>query len=230
MEDLIPLFVEDDLKARQRSLVSDHLKSCGSCAVVAREYRESQRWLRQYVPREFDASFFEEIGKQVRARVGETSATTMRDRILSRFWSAQLAVAGAALLVLLCGIGFLILRRGATEGGQGGALPTARSAEDVRTSKDDIAKSSRRQLDQTPATVPIQRASHWRAHKTAVRAPAGLMTASDIRSLIPASLGFEDAETAPADSKEPQLLRIYIQTSDPNVRIIWLVPKPVDGD
>src|SRR5215470_13649374 len=107
IEDLIPLFVEDDLEARQRSLVSGHLKSCGSCTVVAREYSESQRWLRQYVPREFDASFFEEIGKQVRARAGETSATTMRDRILSRFWSAQLAVAAAALLVLLCGIGFL---------------------------------------------------------------------------------------------------------------------------
>jgi len=230
IEELIPLFVEDDLEPRRKDLVSDHLKSCPSCEVLAREFGESQRWLRRYVPRDFDASFFDEMGKEVRAHLAEASGPSVRERIFGRFWGAQFAFAVGVLLVLLSGTALLISRTGPRANGLSVTLAGSdRPAEDGSAPTDNPPGTlTPQQLDQKPVTLPIQKLSPGRAHKSAPRTQVDAASAVDMLPSIPWE--FDRVETVQGALEAPEPIRIYIQTSDPNIRIIWLVSKPVDGD
>jgi hypothetical protein len=85
---------------------------------------------------------------------------------------------------------------------------------------------------------PTVRMDHQRAaparkisYKTSHRAsPVGTAIAPIIGSPNPIASGFEEPGEVSSDSNERDQLRIYIQTDDPNIRIIWIVPKSDDGD
>src|SRR5687767_6735186 len=47
IEKLLPLFIEQDLDAKQLRSVHDHLEDCVACRRLAAEFRESQDWLRE---------------------------------------------------------------------------------------------------------------------------------------------------------------------------------------
>jgi len=228
IQELIPLFVEDDLDSLQKQLVSDHLKSCEICRLLVDDFRESQGWLKSYVPREFDGSYFESIGRQVRAGIGEGVKPSSRDRIIGRFWRLQLPIAVGALLVLVTLITFFFLRSRPEHG-----LSNDMAVEQEKADKSPGVPGRSTATGGPPAgpgvmaDLPRPGRTRRPSEKASPRAQQEAEIALQSDASNPHSFDFEETQEPAGDSKEPFQLTIYIQTNDPNIRIIWLVPKPL---
>jgi hypothetical protein len=225
IQELIPLFVEDDLDLRRGNLVSDHLESCDTCRHVLSEFKVSQSWLKSYVPREFDAAYFEQIEKEVWAGIEDAGKLAIRERIMRRFWSVRFPIPVAALLIVVTGVALFLLRSGARDGRTIDEIATVEGA----GGEPDVPSVPPRgptALVDPRRGAPVRKMSSKTSHRVH-SAEAGL--ARIIGSPNPIASGFEEPGEVSSDSNERDHLRIYIQTNDPNVRIIWLFPKS-DGD
>src|SRR5262249_36946449 len=110
IQELIPLFIEDDLDSRPEKLLLDHVRSCEVCRHLVDEFRQRQGWLKAAVPREFDAAYFENVESRVWAGIDDRGKPSAWDRITGRLWTVQLPIAVGALLVLVTGITFFFVR------------------------------------------------------------------------------------------------------------------------
>jgi hypothetical protein len=225
-QELIPLFVGDDLDPHKGNLVSDHLKCCHACRQVLSEFKESQSWLKSYVPREFDAAYFEQIEHALWAGIEDPGKLPVQERMMRRLWSVRLPIAVGALLIVVTGVAFVLLRAGAKDG-----LPNGRViAVDAGGNKPDVPPirplGPTLQMDH-PRAARAGKMSGKTAHMVH---PAEAGLAPIIGSPSPIASGFEEPREVSSDSNEREQLRIYIQTDDPNIRIIWIVPKSDDGD
>ncbi|HYE75853.1 MAG TPA: zf-HC2 domain-containing protein, partial [Blastocatellia bacterium] len=69
VEQLLPLFVEGDLKNKQVASVSLHLAGCENCKLLAEDFKQSQQWLRSSLPLEFDEGFFDGLRNSVHREI-----------------------------------------------------------------------------------------------------------------------------------------------------------------
>ena len=227
IQELIPLLVEDDLDQRRGNLIAVHLKSCDECRHVLSEFKESQSWLKSYVPREFDAAYFEQIEKAVwAAGIEDAGKLPVLERMMRRLWSVRLPIAVGALLIVVTGVAFVLSRSGASDS----RTKDKSVAVDKASGKPNILSVPARGVTTLPDRrrgAPVRKMSGKFAHRVY---PAEAKLAPIIGSPNPIASGFEEPGEVSSDSNEREQLRIYIQTDDPNIRIIWIVPKSDDGD
>jgi hypothetical protein len=108
-EQLIALYVEEDLSVPERGRVEVHLKECSSCWDLAEDLKESQavfKSIREDVP---DATALSVVRERVLGEVGELHAMTWFERFV--FGGLRRKAALASIALFLAGSGALWMSR-----------------------------------------------------------------------------------------------------------------------
>jgi Putative zinc-finger len=233
MEELIPLYVEGDLGERGASGVRAHLQTCAACRALVAEYEASQAWLRAAAPPDFDDAFVDTMraGLMRELAASETAppfAERLRDWLLPR----RLALATAALLVIFITVTLFIYRSRSQVSLQGEQAVEHPPAPPVlnHVDKSEPASVNARPVNQskrrTPRRAALLIAKHSRRDNKRAAPPQDHLIAKHPLDALPAMpMDGSDAATASAE-----MLRIEIQTADPNIRIIWFAPKQTNND
>jgi hypothetical protein len=196
-ERLIPLYVEGDLAARESRTVGLHLGSCRTCAAAEREYQESQRWLRSYQPPDFGDAFFQELNRTVLGDIKTSRSASWLQGVVWG-WSRHPSLAAALVVLVLVVLGAMLLAGKSTR-------------RDDRPER--IAKDTQPEVTQPagPAELP---------HKPL--GPSVVRQGPRPRPRqVAASRRRPEAHRAESGAT---LIRIEFQTSDPDIRIIWVNP------
>ena len=232
IEQLLPLYVEGDLKSSLTIQIASHLELCGRCNWLADEFKETQSWLRSHEAPVFDDAFVGDLKRSVLARVAEPGARASLFSSWITNWNRRQLLALAATLLLVVGMLTLYFY-------QSQARPNSNVVSIVSDSQDATKKEDRHLspkesvtgADLKPKPFAVKRRHSFNSHMRAAIATPNL----DVRPPRP-----EEEVVSQANSIERvnssadvvpdsgDMLRIEIQTSDPNIRIIWFAPKDVD--
>ena len=208
-QDLIPLFIEGDLKTAKAGPVLSHLDRCPECAQIASEYRASQQWLKSYAPPDFEEEFFDGLRGGVLRELGASPSSKPRFDLRLILSPASFALASVVVLGLCLGLAMYAYSNRGDEippylRGDAG-LPQVPGL-DARAPSDIEWK--------LPAAGPrVGRPRH-----PGRRAAPGVISRGEGRSLEPVDPVAVEAEPS------RKALRIELQTGDPNIRIIWFAP------
>ena len=254
----LSLYVAGEVgQQRVRERIAAHLLGCASCRALAGEWEASREMLRLHEPPEFDAAFFDGIRRDVLRQISE-APPSLSARLYGQIFDRRtLAYATAfSLLVCVALLSVPFLRRGPTPvvsvakqdkgGSSGGARTDGPGKPDSATSGDKVKKDEVPASKSEPATARRHTVRPARAAATrSVREEksARLPDAPDAEQSAGGSgvrgVGVEPANRVPMGGSSPErietaaaadsrMLRIELQTSDPNIRIIWLSPRTTD--
>ncbi len=234
-EKLIPLFAGDDLPAREADALRRHLESCEKCRRLASEFEESRDWLRGFAAPQVDEAMLDGVRDSVLRDIGRIENRARWLQWIIPGWNLRFAFA-TSLALFLAGalLGLVINRRqppqdpkpNRAEAQNGGSdqvkLPPGKTP-DGRTNNDKQAaspKTDRRKF----RGGPTRRGPGESPQSEAGRIEPDLITRNMAaepevdQSTVP-----NPANTDPTPNRN--MLRIEIQTADPNIRIIWFAPK-----
>jgi len=232
IEKLIPLYVGGDLAPGVADRVTSHLEWCGRCNWLADEFKESRNWLQSGEEPVFDQAALNALKAGVLRRIPETSAKPSLMSSLMQHWTRRQIFALAAATLVVFGMVLLYVYQSRARN----SVTVPKSAESnpgeelvrpderrpgVEKDRTQVAGSSRRRH-------PSQRRIYAKARN---RRPAR-EESTPVQTSVQASA--TRAGVPPENSTghlggSPAMLRIEIQTSDPNIRIIWFAPKETDS-
>lgn len=211
----LPLFVAGDLSAYLNREMVNHLAICEDCDRLAQEFRESNSLLTEAcaLP-EFGAQFYDEIRNNVLDQI-------TRDGLSSRPRFGHRWIFASAFALMLVASAVIFVRWRAARETPQGLASTTQSAGNT-ASNHEPKSTSPQSKDVSPKIQRPQR-------------PARRMTLTH-----PTSEQFQLAKNLAASPGGPQVSpservsasevsRIEIQTSNPNIRIIWLVAADKRG-
>lgn len=212
----LPLFVAGDLSAYLNREMVNHLAICEECDRLAQEFRESNSLLTEAcaLP-EFGARFYDEIRNNVLDQI-------KRDGISSRPRFGHRWIFASAFALMLVASAVMFVRWRAVREAPQGLGSTTQIAGNTASNHQPESTSSHQSKD---FSSKIQRPQK----------PARRMTLTH-----PTSEQFQSAKNLTASPGGPQVSpsegasasevsRIEIQTSNPNIRIIWLVAADKRG-
>jgi len=244
-ETLIPLYVGGDLEPLEADSVRQHLNTCAHCRRLNEEFQASHAWLTGFAVPEFDeasfanmrASVFREIERQEK----RGSWPTWIDWLLPKWspregWGPGLMLASAAVaLAITTGLVAVVYRQQTIPVKSGGDViagntnPVKAGSGNEQIGSDSVAP---------PANNAIRSKRHTFRSKrvdSPLLPPEALNNGGFEQPLEPPVIPEETAEqvatpeqgtaTTPVEPVEKEMLRIELQTADPNIRIIWLTPK-----
>ncbi len=232
-EQLIPLFVEADLDVAQMRQVTKHLETCALCRGLVAEFQASQSSLRTTTAPAFDEAMLVEMCRAVNGEIVRMPAPLpVIEWLLPRgHWK----LAGVAV-VMLCVSGFVFYSQFKTK-----SESVVSALRDQLSADACCGTRSVRDLN-FRAPVHDRSAGRLRSPYRNQVAPPAKQVASVLREKQPpsevkpensvetatASLFLAFAQSQPEETPsapEPEMLRMEIQTADPNIKIIWLTPK-----
>src|SRR6185369_561813 len=219
VEDLLPLYVSNDLADKQARSVTDHLQNCAPCAVVLREHREAQQLLQDFAPQAIDETTYDAIRQAVWRRIETESAKPAVTELIAGWFRPRVAWAAAAMVLMAIAIGgiYLIVRhqpdhRETVVRGDLVNTPSPKVTPSVKQEgghETFVAVSGRGRRNQQPQGQPT-------------RSKRDRETMSDGRETLVATAPNASRSTgATLDAGQGKTVRMEIQTSDPNIRIIW---------
>ncbi len=217
-EQLIPLFVEADLDAAEMLQVTEHLAICDACRSLVTEYQASQLSLHAAALPTFDEAMLAEMRCAVQREIACPSNTDW----LQQFWNWKPAFAVVVVLLALSSLLFFKMKQAPVVSitrEQAPPVAACCGTESVRElpvgQAHVVGKSGRARSPYRNRVVPIAAAK-----------PAEAQVALPETATVAPSIEFiqQQAENA-AFVPEPEMLRMEIQTADPNIKIIWLTPK-----
>ena len=214
VEDLLPLYVSHDLADKQARSVTDHLQNCAACAVVLNEHREAQQLLQDFAPAAFDAGAYDAIRQNVWRRIETESAKPAVTELIAGWFAPRLAWAAAAMILMAVAIGgiYLFTSRNTDRRETVVNTPSPKVNPPVKQEGSDgarVAVSGKEKRSQPSQARPT-------AHKR------GRETVPDSRETLVATAPDASRSTgATVDAGQGKTVRMEIQTSDPNIRIIW---------
>ncbi len=229
-EKLIPLFVSDDLPDDQMRTLREHLNGCATCRQLAAEFSESQDWLRTFAAPAFDEAIFDELHAGL-AR--DIAGNEQRQRWFAPRWNPRFAFAAAmAVILLIAAFGIYVIRHQPRPNDKLTLHPENVDRNDdqpPKTDHRDQAMNSKRvaQHGERERPEPRQVARSLKHKPFSSRAPRSRQSA--VIATITPPPPIVDVATNNATSQQ-EMLRIEMQTADPNVRIIWLAPKSSDSN
>lgn len=232
VEELISLFVENDLGESESQAVSLHLASCESCGALLNQYRDSQTWMRSQATTEFSDDFFDEIRRSVLANIEEKPRANWVQMIIERLRPYPLMAATAALLVLVGAVAlyaYLGKEAASPNSKQVAGAPGQPDQQDEETAPDneENTRESKEPENQykrlpRPRRHPAAVARKQKSDEILPQPVGGPgMVSRDLRS--------GSTENADIKKKMEGMTRIEIHTKDPNIRIIWFAPKSDDS-
>jgi anti-sigma factor RsiW len=249
VQELLPLYVSRDLEEGRTRLVTAHVQTCAQCGNSAAEYHETQRLLHEFAPPAFSESVYAGIRQRVMREI-ETEAPAVTalsfERLFAGWFRPRLSWAVASvLLVAVCLFAFyFIANRGRNNGTMTAGQNEASQKSGAIASKSPAIAPSREsnapgiELTTQHKGVKTAKAPN-RAGRSPMKqrreAPIGgaptLAVTTPPQSLIntqvsPVTNSFEPEAVQPSE----KVLRLEMQTKDPNIRIIWLTPQRTKHD
>lgn len=227
IEELIPLYVEGDLDQSSTAGVQAHVRSCAACRELAAEYEASQAWLHAYEVPDFDEAFVDGVRRGVmRELAGHETRLPFVERL--KGWLTPRRMAVAALMIIFMALTLVIYssrpRRDRDSHNQAKDLPTPgleKNSEGLKVASEAKPDPGRRRERQAPRrALPVLVKS---PRRPGVEPRQALARQPSMRPEAPVTDG-----GPPTYNQE--MLRIEFQTADPNIRIIWLTPKPSDPE
>jgi hypothetical protein len=226
-EHLIPLYVGGDLEPPEAETLRQHLDACVNCRQLHEEFAASHTWLSEFAAPDFEAPTYADLRASVIRKIEQQEKRGSWFQWLLPKWNPRLMLAAsAASLAIVTGLIAVTYYRQQTPvtGGSdtlanGGKLITPEAGS--RTFRPKIreekqikpVKTTRTERPRSgePAEIPLPPEAF---QNDPFAAPSEEpVTTSDL------------AEATPAEPEEREMLRIELQTADPNIRIIWLTPK-----
>ena len=245
VQELLPLYVSRDLEEGRTRLITAHLQTCAECGNLAAEYSETQRLLHEFAPPAFDESVYAGIRQRVMHEI-ETEAPAVSaysfERLFAGWFRPQLGWAVASVLLLAVGLFafYFIANRGKDNGAiTAGTNEVSPHKPDAIASKSPSTvpsgesnksgiKLATQDKDAQPAKVPnrVRRSPMKQRHEAPIGGAPILAANTPPQTLINTQV------SPPTNSFEPEavqssekVLRMEMQTRDPNIRIIWLTPQ-----
>jgi hypothetical protein len=225
IEKLIPLYVEGDLDIEQADAVRSHAKSCANCGGLVAEYEESQRWLRSFMPPHFDDALLDDLKLGVLKEIKRQEMPVPFLNRLAGHWTRRLVLASSVALLIIFGV--LALYNYQDDHNDlvaGGGEEQKEQSPEVASPTKDVEKAPR-------ANSIIRRPRHTataRRREVAAKRrtnPDPIVKQPGKQSIEPAVAIETDDWLLGDPATSEDMLRIEIQTSDPNIRIIWFSPK-----
>jgi anti-sigma factor RsiW len=216
---LLPLYAGADLPAHEAERVCAHLETCAPCRDLAEEFAASTAWLQAAPPPEFDEALFAALRADVQQGIAQAeSKPSWSERWLSLVNWRWAWVPVLALILLAIALNWQRQR----------ALPTLQP--------EKVMVKNRSSQTPTP-TLPGQETPIRELNRLAVRDGRGRKQmrkgASLGNNVVPQEIAVKLDIAAPSGESvlatTQEVTRIEIQTADPNIRIIWLTPKPQDA-
>ena len=229
---LLPLYVEGDLASNKAESVSAHLDWCGQCNWLADEYKESQNWLRTNQAPEFDQAFLDSFKSTVMRRVEETAVRPSLLASIAQHWShpQMLAMSGAMLIAIGMVLFYIYQTRLNVR------IPPVETATQIPETEKAPVDLPKMNVDRSQENrlVPGKVSRHHPNLKSHRTEPLTSLQEPPLFSQVNRwnELGItNEVAVTPSEAKDdsPEMLRIDIQTADPNIRIIWFTPKVADG-
>jgi hypothetical protein len=228
IEELIPLYVGGDVDRRLSVEVQSHLKTCGGCAELAAEYLASRNWLSGAAP-EFDEALLADVKRGIISELENAKPQAGLFELMSETIARTLLRPAVAAGLLLVVFGALTLWLYAEK--QGPKPPTQAEVTEDKGVLERVAPDS--DGDATPRAKEQPRRAGVNHRPRAV----GVSSNRRQRSIgVTAEQAITQIAEAKNEAQSPSalaldsdgMLRIEIQTVDPNIRIIWFAPKEID--
>jgi len=235
-EKLIPLFAGDDLPAREADDLRRHLESCARCRRLAAEFEESRDWLRGFSAPQVDEAMLDGVRDSVLRDIGRIENRARWLQWIVPGWNLRFAFA-TSLALLLTGalLGLVINRRQSphdpksnrAESPKGGSdqvkLPPGKTPDGQANNYKQAAsrKTGRRKFRREP--IKREPSESPQTEERIVEPDLITQNTDTVGPTTGPSTAPDPADTDPDANQD--MLRIEIQTADPNIRIIWFAPK-----
>jgi anti-sigma factor RsiW len=245
IEKLLPLYVEDDLSAQEMEGMRVHLSTCEACRGLEAEFRSSQAMLHNFDVPEFGAEFYEQIRGTVLAEINSRplqARPSLFQMLGGLLQFTHPAFAASLALLLLCGALSLILYRSVLKSDgalvsieksmgdfEPGELPADAGRQQggayaIGNSNTGVSSTGARERDFTARNIVRQkRLQSEQATRQRERSSPQGIDEGVAATVTPSKQQVEG--TAVNSSPTQAVARMEIQTSDPNIRIIWLGQK-----
>ncbi|HJR05742.1 MAG TPA: zf-HC2 domain-containing protein [Pyrinomonadaceae bacterium] len=233
VEKLLPLHVAGDLDKRRARAVANHLTACEACRLSASGYDASRDLLREAtLPPDFDGAFYEEIRRSVLDQIKrDRTLAPPPSSIFASLFNARFAYAASLVFVALAfALAFHTYTRRTSDDSARDKMiadanrePAAQPTATTQTATTSLPK--RRATDESAQngvrpSFALTRRTPQRVKRNSPAPNVARATQANKEEL--AARG----KTTTAEAAQSEVSRIEIQTSDPNIRIIWLAPKP----
>jgi Putative zinc-finger len=222
VEPLLSLYVGRDLEEEHSRLVAAHLQSCTKCALAADEYAGASQLLQAYEPPFFSDEIYAGIREQVLNKIERESQVPVSPGLLSQLLLAlvqpRMRWVTAALLLAISVTALYLSRNSlrqprndqqvavqTREPNQGGSNSNASSGSSSFSNKATRRSPITRKREANPRVVATNRS----------RGTTKVDSATN-DGVVQRVVGITQPPSAPAP------LRVELQTSDRNIRIIWL--------
>jgi anti-sigma factor RsiW len=238
VEKLLPLYVEGDATAREAESVRAHLSSCAACRRVEEEFAASQSRLHNFAVPEFGAEFYEQLRGAVlkeisdrpaaRPSVFETLRAGLQWRTAAAFSLALMIMAGAVSFAFYRSLQPSDAALLAIEQSMGDLSPLPEPAtERAANESGEVGASIHQTGSTTTVARNVLRQRLARGAQSTAQSESSNAQSPDNATLTVAEAQRKNAAASLAASTTPAqaVARMEIQTSDPNIRIIWLARK-----
>ena len=221
VEELLPLYVGGDLDEKRARLISAHTQACVECSRSAQEYAEANQLLQAFEPPQFEEATFAAIRSQV---LREIETGIVRKSNSSGLWQLLVrpfqprimwAVSTAVVLAVCLFAYYFIANRTRkqdipqwAENRGVHALPPPSSIKPAPTATAGARPA--------PATSP----NKFRTPQTSWHSRRWSTTHAAPIKRVP-SFPKPEAAAPTTVASTDKALRLEIQTSDQNIRIIW---------
>lgn len=225
LEELLPLYAGRDLDDKRARLVGEHVQICSACARVAGEYRDAVELTQHFAPPVFSDHVYASVRRQVMQQIEDEPASPLLPQLFGSWFRPRMAWAAASSLIIALGFLalYLVVNRTADVRPVADNNPTVNRSEQTA-----VATATPRTTDPVSPPSPVKPADEKRKriHRFVNRSLLVAAKAPNSSRAADNSLKLRDPEAAnslPSDDSVPgkSLLRVEMQTKDPNIRIIW---------
>ena len=208
VEPLLSLYVGRDLEEEQSRLVAAHLQSCTECTLATDEYARAGRLLQRYEPPALSDEIYTGIREQVLNEIERKSQAPVWPGVFSKLFLAlvqpRLRLITAALLLAIAVTALYLSRNPSRQ------LPNERQVAVRKEEPNQAGSGADVRSERNNASSGSSSFSNKR--KAPVAATSHPTTSKRQRAVAVSS----------KPSSSPTPLRVEMQTSNQNIRIIWL--------
>ncbi len=212
VEPLLSLYVGRDLDEGRSRLVAAHLQSCTDCTLAADEYVRARHLLQRYEPPFFSDEIYAGIREQVLNEIARESHGPVRPGIFSQLFLAlvqpRMRWITVGLLLAISVIALYLNRKPSRQ------LPGNNQQVAVRTAEPNEDRNESAGSSAFPDKRRVRRATTRRSK----------VDSSTNDRVVQRVVRVSQPSAAPAP------LRVEIQTSNRNIRIIWLSGQRFSAD
>lgn len=231
VEELLALYAGHDLAGKHEQLVAAHLQSCVACSLAVAEYRDARGLMQDFAPAVFDDEVYAEIRENVWKRIESQPQSRALFEWLGVWFQPRLGwAAAAALMITVSFVGLYFIAKefnvpptvivdvprvmvpsvGPTPE-TGGGVPYY----------PDTGAPNKRQVNMPKRQRKLDRmVAPDRGNSLVAYLPDAEVTTVQSAARV---IGTDNVDLAAPGSEKS--VRLEIQTSNPNIRIIWFLSE-----